>query len=90
MLNFLHICTKNSTEIYSFGRITQIRKGKYVISYKKASFLLINVTSAYKLGEWIRFYGFSQNKIVDVKFSESISGLDLNFYEAYIAQISGL
>ncbi|KAM0677599.1 hypothetical protein BDAP_001744 [Binucleata daphniae] len=87
MLNFLNTYNQNCTDIYSFGRITEIRDTKYIVSYKKTSFLLVNVKNIYKIGEWIRFYGFLNNKTVNVKYTESLCGLDLNIYESYIKNI---
>jgi hypothetical protein len=63
---------------YSFAIITECSaKNTYKVKFKEA-YALIHTASILNTGDWIRFYGSYDGKIIKCEFVEILNGVDIN------------
>lgn len=66
-------------DIYTFGRVVKILGNNRIgVEYDGSFATLENVMGIFKIGTWVRFYGFYNGESVSVAYIEELQCIDIN------------
>lgn len=84
------LLNRNSKRLYSFGQILESSHGQYTVSYKEIQIRIVTHLE-FEIGDWVIFYGKFKKDILNVKFIEKLTGVNVQLLERianYLNKIS--